>query len=156
MKIKFFKNSTCLLTLVAFLFLSGQAWATQETPIKFPKQEGSRSFDFEISQINDQAIKKYSQSLFQEAAEQFKKALILSRQFRDPGQGILHYNLALSLHKSGNHENALKQFNSAKRLSRGNSRILNSELMKMHECGFNPNILCGTNVPPSMNIEGSH
>lgn len=114
------------------------------------------SFDLEISQINNQAIKKYDQGFFSEATEQFKKALVLSQQFRDPSRGILHYNLSLSLHKSGKHEDATKQFDAAKRFSRGNSRILNSELMKMHECGFNPNIPCENNVPPSMNIEGSH
>jgi len=145
-----------LLNTVAFLFLFGQAWATQETPIALPKQEGSKRFDLEISQINNQAIKIYSQGLYQEAIKNFKKALILSKQFRDPSQGILHYNLSLGLHKSGNHEEATKQFQSAKRFSRGNKRILNSELMKLHECGFNPNIPCGKNVPPPMNIEGSH
>lgn len=149
------KKLISFLRVMAFSFLFGQAWAIQETPITLPKQEGSKRFDLEISQINDQAIKNYDQGLFREAVKQFKKALILSKQFRGPSQGILHYNLSLSLHKSGNHEEAAKQFHSAKRYSRGNTRILNSELMKLHECGFNPSIPCEKNAPPPMNIEGS-
>jgi hypothetical protein len=36
--------------------LCGQTWAIQESPITLHKIEGSKSFDFEISQINNEAI----------------------------------------------------------------------------------------------------
>jgi tetratricopeptide (TPR) repeat protein len=121
------------ITIFFLLFLCGPVWSETEGPLKLPKVEGSKSFDLEISQINRLAIKKYQQGLFEMAAEHFKKAVNLSQQLRDPSQGILYFNLALSLHKSGHHEKAAKQFYSARRFARGNSKILESELLKTHE-----------------------
>jgi tetratricopeptide (TPR) repeat protein len=118
--------------------------------------EGSKNFDLEISQINRLAIKTYQQGSFEIAVEHFKKALNLAQQLRAPSQGVLYFNLSLSLHKLGNHEEATKQFYSARRFARGNSKILESALLKMHECGFNPSISCEEKLPLSMNIEGSH
>lgn len=132
------------------------AWSETEVPLNLPRVEGSKSFDLEISQINKQAVRNYKMGLFSKAAKQFKKAVNLSRQLRDPSQGILNFNLSLSLHKEGKHEEATKYFYSAWRFARGNPKILESELLKMHECGFNPNITCNKKVPLSMNIEGSH
>ena len=144
------------LTVFIFMFLCGPVWSETEGPLKFPKVEGSKSFDLEISQINSLAIKKYKQGLFEKAGEHFKKALNLAKQLRDPSQGILYFNLSLSLHKLGNHEEATKQFYSARRFARGNPKILESELLKIYECGFNPSIPCEEKVPLSMNIEKSH
>jgi tetratricopeptide (TPR) repeat protein len=150
------KKTFLYITVFLLMFLCGPVWSETEGPLKLPKVEGSKSFDLEISQINRLAIKKYQQGLFDKAGEYFKKALTLAQQLRDPSQGILYFNLSLSLHKSGNHEEATKQFYSARRFARGNSKILESELLKMHECGFNPSISCEEKVPLSMNIEGSH
>ena len=133
------------------IFLCGPVWSETEGPLKLPKVEGSKSFDLEISQINRLAIKKYQQGFFEMAVENFKKALNLAQQLRAPSQGILYFNLSLSLHKSGSHEEATKQFYSARRFARGNSKILESALLKMHECGFNPSISCEGKVPFSMN-----
>jgi tetratricopeptide (TPR) repeat protein len=146
------------LSFVVFFLMAWNVpvWSEAESPLPLPKAEGSKSFDLEISQINSLAIKEYQQGLFNNAAEHFKKALTLAQQLRDPSQGILYFNLSLSLHKSGNHEKATKQFYSARRFARGNPKILESELLKMHECGFNPSISCEKKVPLSMNIEGSH
>ena len=144
------------ITVLFLIFLCGPVWSETEGPLKLPKVEGSKSFDLEISQINRFAIEKYQQGLFDKAGENFKKALILAQQLRDPSQGILYFNLSLSLHKSGNHKEATKQFYSARRFARGNSKILESELLKMHECGFNPSIPCEKKVQLPMNIEGSH
>jgi tetratricopeptide (TPR) repeat protein len=138
------------------IFLCGSVWSETEGPLKLPRVEGSKSFDPEISQINRFAIDKYPQGYFDKAAEHFQKAVNLAQQLRDPSQGILYFNLALSLYKFGHHEEAVKQFYSAQRFARGNSNILESELLKMHECGFNPSISCEGKVPLSMNIEGSH
>lgn len=143
-------------TVLLLIFLCAQVWSETEAPLNLPKVEGSKSFDLEISQINSQAIKQYQMGLFNDAAEQFKKALVLSQQLRDPSQGILHYNLSLSLHRSGEHEEATKQFYSARRFARGNKKILESELLKMHECGLNPSVPCDKKVPLQMNIEGSN
>ena len=147
-----------LLCSMFFLFtvLCIPVWSETEVPLNLPKMEGSKSFDLEISQINREAIKNYQMDLFSKAVKQFKKAVNLSQQLRDPSQGILHFNLSLSLHKKGNHEEATKHFYSARRFARGNPKILESELLKMHECGFNPSISCDKKIPLPMNIEGSH
>ena len=157
-KRKFHKTSKLNIFMTVFIlyFLCGPVWGETESPLKLPKVEGSKSFDLEISQINSLAIKKYKQGLFEKAGEHFKKALNLAKQLRDPSQGILYFNLSLSLHKLGNHEEATKQFYSARRFARGNPKILESELLKMHECGFNPSISCEKKMPLSMNIEGSN
>ena len=150
-KVIFFYSMVFFLTTLCI-----PAWSLTEVPLNLPKVEGSKSFDLEISQINKQAVQNYKMGLFSKAAKQFKKAVNLSRQLRDPSQGIINFNLSLSLHKEGKHEEATKHFYSARRFARGNPKILESELMKMHECGFNPNITCSKKVPLSMNIEGSH
>ena len=150
-------QKTFLSITVFFLMLwNVPVWSEVESPLPLPKAEGSKSFDLEISQINSLAIKEYQQGLFDNAAEHFKKALTLAQQLRDPSQGILYFNLSLSLHKSGNHEEATKQFYSARRFARGNPKILESELLKMYECGLNPSVPCEKKVPLSMTIEGSH
>jgi tetratricopeptide (TPR) repeat protein len=154
---KFYNCSKTFLyiTILFLIFLCGPVWSETEGPLKLPRVEGSKNFDLEISQINRLAIKKYQQGLFEIAVENFKKALNLARQLRDPSQGILYFNLSLSLHELGNHEAATKQFYSARRFARGNSKILESELLKMHECGFNPSVSCKEKIPLSINIEGS-
>lgn len=155
--IKIYKASEIILYLTIFflIFLCGPVWSETEGPLKLPRVEGSKNFDLEISQINRLAIKKYQQGFYEMAAEHFKKAVNLAQQLRDPSQGILYFNLSLSLHELGNHEAATKQFYSARRFARGNSKILESELLKMHECGFNPSVSCKEKVPLSINIEGS-
>jgi len=157
-RVKIQYKKVMFLCSMVFLFtvLCIPVWSETEVPLSLPKVEGSKSFDLEISQINREAIKSYQMGLFSKAVNQFKKAVNLSRQLRDPSQGILHFNLSLSLHKEGNHEEATKHFYSAKRFARGNPKILESELLKMHECGFNPSISCDKKIPLSMNIEGSH
>ena len=130
-------------------------WSEVESPLPLPKAEGSKSFDLEISQINSLAIKEYQQGLFDNAAEHFKKALTLAQQLRDPSQGILHFNLALSFHASARHEKAMKHFYSARRFARGNPKILESKLFKIHEYGLNPSVPCDIKVPLPLNIEGA-
>jgi tetratricopeptide (TPR) repeat protein len=156
-RIKVFgKQLFSALIFASYIVLCGQTWATQESPIKLPKVEGSKSFDLEISQINQQGIELFDEGSFETAIEKFKKGMNLAEQLRDPSKGILYFNLALSLHMSGRHEEATTQFYLAQRFARGNPKILDSELLKMHECGFNPNIPCRKKVPPELNIEGSH
>ena len=156
--VKFQYKKVMLLCSMFFLFtvLCIPVWSETEVPLNLPKMEGSKSFDLEISQINREAIKNYQMDLFSKAVKQFKKAVNLSQQLRDPSQGILHFNLSLSLHKKGNHEEATKHFYSARRFARGNPKIMESELLKMHECGFNPSISCDKKIPLPMSIEGSH
>lgn len=154
----FLKRSvnTFIVSALLLMVLCGSAWSEEETPMKLPKAEGSKSFDLKVDQINSEGIQFYGQGNFEKAVDRFTKAVNLAQQLRDPSQGILHYNLALSFHKSGQHEEATRQFYSARRFARGNRKILESELLKMHDCGLNPSVPCKNGVPLDMNIEGSH
>ena len=147
------KSSFICIAVIFMVFLSESGWGESENPLVIPKEEGSKNFDLEISQINSLAIKKYKKGLFLDAIEQFKKGLALAQQLRDPSQGILHYNLSLSLNKSEKHEEAAKQFNSAKKFARGNPKILKSMLFKMHECKFNSGIYCEKQAPVSTTLK---
>ena len=139
------------------VILCGMALGDEEKPLKLPPVEGSKSFDLEIDQINDRGIELYRQGQFDASIEHFKKALSLARQLRDPAQGILSYNLALGLHKAGRHEESTEQFYAARRFARGNRTILDSELFKKHECGFNPSVRpCKQGMAIQRNIEGSN
>ena len=126
-----------------------------ETPIVLPKTEGSKNFDLEISIANQNGINQYNSNSFSEARRYFKRAQSLAKQFRDPGLGIVSFNLGLALHKLNLHENAVKAFLIAKKYARGNDSILNSKLLRFHECGFNPSIPCEEKPPAKMHIEGS-
>jgi len=145
-----------LFILLIFLFTSFIASAEQEIPLEIPKMEGSKSFDFEVVQLNERGIQQYEQGRFEQANDNFKKALKLAEQFRDPSLGILHFNYALGLHNLGNHKEALKEFYQARRFARQNKKIMQSQLLRMHECGLNPSITCDEKVPLELNIEGSH
>ena len=150
-------NNSFLYFIFSLIFMLSPfpAFAEQEILLEIPKAEGSKSFDFEVNQINSQGIQLYQQGDYKNAIVLFEKALGLAQQLRDPSRGILHYNLALSLHESGQHEEATKQFYSARRFARGNFKIMESELLKIHDCGLNPSVACKYNIPLEMNIEGS-
>ena len=79
----------------------------------------------------------------------------MAKQFRDPGLGIVSFNLGLTLHKLNLHEKAVKPFSIAKKYARGNSSILDSKILRFHECGFNPSITCDDKPPARVHIEGS-
>lgn len=132
-----------------------QADTGLEIPIKLPKKEGSKNFDLEISLANKNGINQFESKSFSEAQKYFMKAQSLAKQFRDPGLGIVSFNLGLTLHELDLHENAVKAFLIAKKYARGNSSILDSNLLRFHECGFNPSIPCDEKPPTRMHIEGS-
>ena len=144
-------------TLMIFFLtsVSIQADTALESPIELPKIEGSKNFDLEISLANKNGINQFESKSFSEAQNFFMKAQSLAKQFRDPGLGIVSFNLGLTLHKLDLHESAVKAFLIAKRYARGNSSILGSKLLHFHECGFNPSIPCDENPPARMHIEGS-
>jgi tetratricopeptide (TPR) repeat protein len=148
--------NTPLILILLLSILCGSVWGVEETPLQLPKAEGYKSFDLKIDQINDKGIKAYQNGDYEQALVYFKKAVNLAKQLRDPSQGILYYNQALSLYGLADHEEAIKQFYLARRFSRGNQKILESKLLKMHECGLNPSVTCDQKVPLPMNIEGSH
>ncbi len=141
--------------LIIFSFQT-TAWGSDELPIKLPKVEGSKSFDMEIDQFNSRGINHFQKTNFIEAEKNFRKGLNLARQLRDPSLGIISFNLALTLHKSGRHETATTYFTQARKYARGNKSILESTLLRKHECGFNPSIDCKNLPSADMTIEGSN
>lgn len=144
-----------LLTLILALSVN-QILAGTESPIHLPKSEGSKSFDMEISIANERGIRLFKSGKIDAARDFFSKAESIARQFRDPGLGVVAYNLGLTLHKLNLHEEAVEAFATAKKYARGNRLILNSSLIRFHECGFNPSIPCEGNPPAKMHIEGSN
>tara|TARA_Y100001960_G_C14323190_1_gene656425 strand:+ start:160 stop:573 length:414 start_codon:yes stop_codon:yes gene_type:complete len=127
-----------------------------ESPIPLPKKEGSKNFDLEISVLNKKGLILFKSKSFKEAHELFKKAISLAKQFRDPGTGIVSFNLGLTLHQLDLHEDAVEAFATAKKYARGNKKILNSELVLNHKCGFNPSNQCENKMPAKMKVEGSN
>jgi len=139
------------------LFASqGIALATDEFPLKLPKVEGSKSFDMEIDQHNAKGIDSFTVGKFSDAEQHFRKGMDLARHLRDPSLGILSFNLALTLHKTGSHESATPFFTQSRKYARGNKVILDSALLRKHECGFNPSIDCKDQLSTDMTIEGSN
>ena len=153
---KTIKIKTLFILALMFHFPYGLAWSIEEIPMQLPKAEGSKNFDLEIDQLNNRGIGQYKNGNYGKASNLFKKATKLAKQFRDPSQGVLHYNLALSLNKLQEHEKAIKQFYLARRYARGNHIILKSRLLKLYECGLNPSVTCDEKIPLPLNIEGSH
>ncbi len=148
----------CLVLFILIFFFNSQgtAWGSDELPLNLPKVEGSKSFDMEIDQLNTKAITFYQNANFVEAEQHFRKGMNLARQLRDPSLGILSFNLALTLHKTGRHESATPYFTQSRKYARGNREILDSALLKKHECGFNPSIDCKDQPSMDMTIEGSN
>ncbi len=144
-----------MIVALLLVILCETAWSHEETPLGLPRVEGSKSFDLEIDQANRQGIQFYRQGNFEKAIEYFGKAFNLAEQLRDPNQGVVCYNLALSLYESGQHEEAAERFFSARRFARGNPTILESKLLKIYECGFNPGVACKKKIPLEMNSQGS-
>lgn len=127
-----------------------------EEPITLPKTEGSKSFDFEIDNFNNNGVSFYKAKKYQSALENFQKGLNLAKKFRDPSLGVLYFNVGLSLHMLKKHGEATEHFYSARRFARGYEKIINSPILQLHECGLNPSIPCDAILPDDMNIEGSH
>ena len=152
--------STRILIFIIFIIIFleinfAQAENTIEAPILLPNVEGSKNFDLEISMANQNGISQFKSNFLNEARESFLKAQILAKQFRDPGLGIVSFNLGLTLHKLNLHESAVKAFVVAKKYARGNTMILGSRLLHSHECGFNPSIPCDEKPSNGIHIEGS-
>ncbi|MEK9630201.1 MAG: tetratricopeptide repeat protein, partial [Nitrospinota bacterium] len=126
---------------------TGLVFGEEELPVHLPKSEGSKNFDLEISIANEKGIRLFWSEKFDAALEYFVKAQSLAKQFRDPGLGVVSFNLGLTLHKLNLHEDAVEVFATAKKYARGNRLILDSNLIRFHECGFNPSIPCKEQPP---------
>ena len=75
---------------------------------------------------NDLGIDHYKAGRFLEALLQFNQA-----NFADPTSGEIHFNLGLAYLQEGKKKKARKNFNLAKKLARGNTRILKSKILNI-------------------------
>jgi Tfp pilus assembly protein PilF len=81
----------------------------------------------EAASKNDEGVSHLVQRHWDTAAGFFKEAIEA-----DPNLAEAHFNLALSLHKTGKHGDATQHFKKAKELASGNSKIVNNKILKDH------------------------
>ena len=81
----------------------------------------------EAASKNDEGVSHLVQRHWDTAAGFFKEAIEA-----DPNLAEAHFNLALSLHKTGKHGDATQHFKKAKELASGNSKIINNKILKDH------------------------
>ena len=74
---------------------------------------------------NDEGIKHFKAGRNYDALLQFNQA-----NLADPTSGEIHFNLGLALWNENKKERAIKHFEQAKKLARGNPKILKSKLIK--------------------------
>jgi len=121
-------NSLLTILLITGLLLPTSLYA--DNLIELPRTEGSKNFDMEINNLNNMGIKHHSLNELSQADENLKKATNLAQQLRDPSLGVTSFNRALVLHQLHKKKEAEKYFTIAKRYARGDTRILNSQLLK--------------------------
>lgn len=76
---------------------------------------------------NKEGIEHYNQQHWDVAKKHFMEAVKA-----DPSSAEAHYNLALSLDKSGDHKTAINHFHKAKELGKDNPEIQQSEILQAH------------------------
>ena len=74
---------------------------------------------------NDEGIKHFKAGRNYDALLQFNQA-----NLADPTSGEIHFNLGLALWNENKKERAIKHFKQAKKLARGNPKILQSKFIK--------------------------
>ena len=79
------------------------------------------------AQDNLEGIQQYHDGKWQEAKSRFESAIRA-----DPDLPEAHFNLALTLHKLGNHREATIHFKKASELAPNNKEILNSPTYRSH------------------------
>ncbi|MXX11379.1 MAG: tetratricopeptide repeat protein [Nitrospira sp. SB0667_bin_9] len=79
------------------------------------------------AQQNLEGIQQYNSGNWQEAKSRFESAIQA-----DPGLPEAHFNLALTLHKLGNHPEATVHFKRASELAPANKEIVGSSVYRNH------------------------
>ena len=111
-------------TLSLSLFLFGAPlWADMnKTAPALKGPSGSKA-----EQHINEGIEQYSQGHWDVAKKHFQEAVKT-----DPASAEAHYNLALSLDKSGDHKTAIEHFKKALELGKDNPDIQQSEILHAH------------------------
>jgi Flp pilus assembly protein TadD len=108
---------TWFLLLATTLVFTGCSQNLNEPPLTLlPGAEPS------AKSRNDLGIKYYQAGRYLEALLQFSQA-----NFADPTSAEIHFNLGLAYLQEGRNKKAIKNFIQARKLARGNSKILRSQ-----------------------------
>ncbi len=102
--------------------LAGIERAVAGTAPALPMANGSSA-----AMHNAEGIKHYNLGHWKPAYEHFVEAVQ-----ENPDAAEAHYNLALSLDKMGEHQEAAKHFKHAQKLGKDNPDIQNSGILKAH------------------------
>ena len=110
---------SCILILVIPFWIAGCFQVLNESPLTLlPGAEPS------AKSRNDLGIEHYQTGKYLDALLQFNQA-----NFADPTSGEIHFNLGLAYLKESGKEKAIKNFRHARRLARGNAKILESPVL---------------------------
>jgi Tfp pilus assembly protein PilF len=99
---------------------SKKAGTSADAPLFAPASTAARA-------DNDEGVGHYQQGHWDVAKKHFMEAAKA-----DPQSAEAHYNLALTLDKSGDHKGATEHFMKAHDLGKDNAEIQNSEILKGH------------------------
>lgn len=83
--------------------------------------------DLNASKYNLEGIKSYNDGKWENAVVHFKSALAVNQKLAES-----HFNLALTLHKLGRHEEAKLHFEEAGKLEPSNKEIVKSLIYRNH------------------------
>lgn len=111
-------------TLSLLLFVLGApVWADMNKTAPALKAPAGSKAEQHITE----GIEHYSQGHWDVAKKHFQEAVKA-----DPNSGEAHYDLALSLDKSGDHKTAIEHFKKALELGKDNPDIQKSEILHAH------------------------
>jgi len=111
-----------LILILLFTLTITNCNKTKETPLLLPTAaEPSAKLH------NNQGIEYFNKGKYLEALIQFTQASVA-----DSTTGEIFFNLGLMQHLKGNHEKAKNLFKQAHYFAGGNTKILQSELIKKH------------------------
>ena len=111
-------------TLSLSLFLFGAPlWADMNKMVPALKAPAGSKAEQHINE----GIEHYNQQHWDVAKKHFQEAVK-----SDPSSAEAHYDLALSLDKSGDHKTAIEHFKKAKELGKDNQEIQQSEILNAH------------------------
>ncbi|MBI4401806.1 MAG: tetratricopeptide repeat protein [Nitrospirae bacterium] len=108
---------------ICLMFIGGQAGADMGTAAPALKTAAGSKAEAH----NAKGIEHYNQGHWDVAKKHFMEAAKA-----DPRSAETHYNLALTLDKSGDHKGATEHFKTAYDLGKNNPEIQNSGILKAH------------------------
>lgn len=108
---------------ICLMFIGGQAGADMGTAAPALKTAAGSKAEAH----NAEGIEHYNQGHWDVAKKHFMEAAKA-----DPRSAETHYNLALTLDKSGDHKGATEHFKTAYDLGKNNPEIQNSGILKAH------------------------